>query len=147
MIYDQIQQDSNAALKSSDKTTLLALRGLIAAIKYKEIDAHKTLSDEDCIEIIRKQISQLSEGVAQFEKANRQDLVGEYRLQIEIFSKYLPAEISDEELKSKIEEILSENPDLVKSKPQAILGIAVAKLKSQASSTRIVEITKKLLNL
>lgn len=147
MIYDQIQQDSNTALKSSDKATLLALRSLIAAIKYKEIDAQRPLSDEECIEIIRKQISQLSEGVVQFEKVNRQDLVSEYRSQIEIFSKYLPSEISDEELKSKVEEILLLNQDLAKSKPQAILGIAVTQLKSQANSARIVETTKKLLNI
>lgn len=147
MIKTQIQQDSTKYLKESNKVGLLTTRNLLSAIKNKEIELQKDLSDGDIFSIIRKNISQLNEGIVQFQKANREDLVIEYTDQLSFLTSYLPPQISDAELARRVSEIISQNEVLVSTKPQAIIGLANNTLKNDAESSKIIAETKKQLGL
>jgi len=140
MLTDKIQQDIITALKAKDEKKLSCLRFLSAAIKNKQIDSQKELTDEDVASVIRKQIKELKEANIMFEKAGRNDLVENNNYQIRLLSSYLPAEISDEELKKEIDKLIADNQDIYNKNPKAIIGIAVKTLKDKASPERIMKI-------
>lgn len=140
MLQDKIQQDLLAALKAKDETSLSTLRFLQSALKNKEIEKRAKLTDEDAVGVIRKQIKELSEAAEMFKKGGREDLVGQNEKQIEVLRQYLPAEISDEELRSEIEKIMAENKEVREKTPKAIIGIVMGKLKSKADPKRILDI-------
>ena len=140
MLTDKIQQDIITALKAKDEKKLSCLRFLSAAIKNKQIDSQKELTDENVASVIRKQIKELKEANIMFEKAGRNDLVENNNYQIRLLSSYLPAEISDEELKKEIDKLIADNQDIYNKNPKAIIGIAVKTLKDKASPERIMKI-------
>lgn len=145
MIRDQIKKEIIDAQKNHDSQTADYLRYLLSIIQNKQIDLKKDLTDEETILLLKDQKKALSEALESFRKAGRDDLVKEYESQIAILLKYLPKELSDEELQKRIQDIINENKEILVSKPKAIIGICVSKLKPFASSERIVSLTNKLI--
>ena len=111
MLYDAIMTDMKDAMKSHDKETLSTLRFLKSAIdlfkinnKMNRIDSP---SDDVVIEVVSKQVKTHKESIEEFKKAGRNDLVDNLLKEVEILSKYLPEQLSEEEVRSKIEEVIS----------------------------------------
>ena len=144
MLSQKIQQDYVVALKASEQDRVDVLRFLNAALKNKQIEKKHELSDEEIVEVIRKQIKQLNEAAVMFKKGGRNDLVSENEAQIKILQQYLPAEISDDELKKSIEQIVEENKAVYEKNPKAIIGICMSQLKSKAAPGRIMQILQSL---
>lgn len=143
MLTRKIQEDILVALKSKDTKTVDVLRFLQSIIKNKEIEKHGELVDEEVIQIIRKQIKELSAAKELFGKGGRTDLVADNEAQIGILQSYLPTEISDEELRVEIERIIAENRESYEKNPRVLIGICVTALKSKASPARIIQILQK----
>ena len=102
-IKDRINEDMKAAMRARQADRLLAIRMLLAAIKQREVDERIMLDDEQVLVVLDRQIRQRRESVTQFEAAGRQDLADRERLELEVFSSYLPQQASDEEVLAKIE--------------------------------------------
>lgn len=144
MLTDKIQQDQIAALKARDEKKLSTLRFLLSEIKNEQIDKQKELTDEDVVAVIRKQVKKLEDAAVLFEKGGRSEMVEDNKTQITILQTYLPAEISDEELQTRIQKIISENKEVYDQNPKAIIGIVMGSLKSEASPSRIMNILNSL---
>lgn len=102
---EKILEDLKNAMKSQDKEALSTLRMLKGAIQLEEIDKKRDLADDEIIGVISKQIKTRKESVAQFEVANRTDLAEKTNSEINILSKYMPEELSKEELNKIIDEV------------------------------------------
>lgn len=139
MLRQQLQADQLAALKAGEKTKLGVLRFILAQIKNKEIDKKSELTDEETLSVLRKVIKELKESVEAFEKGGRKELVDDSKKQLEFASAYLPAEISDEELKVEIEKTIKENQTVFDNNQKAIIGICMKELKSKADPGRIMK--------
>src|SRR3989339_1336703 len=143
MIRQKLQDDQIAALKAGDKTKLGVLRFILAQIKNKEIDknppAGGELNDEETISVLRKVIKELKESVEAFEKGGRKELAEDSKKQLDFASFYLPAEISDEELKKEIEMVIQENQTVFDNNQKAIIGICMKNLKPKADPGRIMK--------
>ena len=139
MIRQKLQDDQIAALKAGDKTKLGVLRFILAQIKNKEIDKKSELNDEETISVLRKVIKELKESVEAFEKGGRKELAEDSKKQLDFASFYLPAEISDEELKKEIEMVIQENQTVFDNNQKAIIGICMKNLKSKADPGRIMK--------
>ena len=143
MLRQKLQDDQIAALKAGDKTKLGVLRFILAQIKNKEIDknppAGGELNDEETISVLRKVIKELKESVEAFEKGGRKKLAEDSKKQLDFASFYLPAEISDEELKKEIEMVIQENQTVFDNNQKAIIGICMKNLKSKADPGRIMK--------
>lgn len=146
MLKQKLQEDQISALKSHNKEKLSVVRFLLSRIKNEEIKKGTSLSDEEIISLIRKIKKEIEESISYFKKANRNDLIEENEKQLEIISLYLPEEISDEQLKKEIENIICQNKDLFKKNPNTLIGICIRSLKSKADSSRIIKIIKSLQN-
>jgi hypothetical protein len=140
MLRQKLQDDQIAALKSGDKTRLNVLRFILAQIKNKEIDKKSDLNDEEVLVVLRKVIKELKESVEAFEKGGRKELAEDSKKQLEIASVYLPAEISDSELKTEVEKVIKENQAVFDNNQKAIIGICMKQLKSKADPGRIMKI-------
>ncbi len=144
MLRQKLQEDQIAALKSGDKDKLSVLRFIIAQIKNKEIDkdppAGGDLNDEETLAVLKKFAKELKESIDAFEKGNRADLVDASKKQLAIVSQYLPAEISDEDLKKEIEKIVSDNKAVYDQNPKVIIGICMKQLKTKADPSRIMKV-------
>jgi uncharacterized protein YqeY len=140
MLRQKIQSDQLAAMKAGEKERLETLRYIVAKMKYKEIEKKSELTDEEVIEIIRKQQKELQESIAAFEKGNRPDLVEPNKRQLEIITAYMPPEMSDEDLAKAIAELKEKNAELIAKNPKAIYGIAIKELKSKADPSRITKL-------
>jgi len=139
MLRQKLQEDQIAALKTGDKEKLEMLRFVIAQIKNKEIEKKAELNDEETIAVLKKYAKELKESIDAFEKGKRKDLIEGSKKQLEIVVRYLPAEITDEELKKEIDKIIIDNKALYDQNPKAIIGTCMKSLRSKASPERIMK--------
>jgi uncharacterized protein len=96
------------AMRAKDAARLSAVRLILAAIKQREVDERKELSDADVVSVLEKMIKQRRESIAQFEKASRHDLADVEKAEIQVLSAYLPAQMGDAEIQNEIQSIISE---------------------------------------
>jgi len=141
-LRNKINQDIKQALKQGEKEKLEVLRFFNAQVKDKEIEGgRKDLKDKEVIKLINGQLKKLNESLGLFKKGNREELVKKTKIEIDILKKYLPEQLSDEELKKEIDIIVKENQNLPHS--GALIGIAVKKLAGKADNQRISQLVQK----
>jgi uncharacterized protein YqeY len=85
-------------MKSQDKETLTVLRMVKGAMQLEEINKKQELNDEDVIAVLSKQIKTRKESIVEFEKAGREDLVNEYKEELEVLQTLLPKPVTKEEI-------------------------------------------------
>jgi len=143
MLKQKLQVDRDVAMKAKDQERLTTIRYILAQITNREIDKHSDLTDAEIIDLLRKEVKKLDESITAFKTGDRNDLVAEYEAQKSIITSYLPKELSDEELKAKVQEIISKNQELYDKNPNALIGICIKELSAQAASSRIVAMVRK----
>lgn len=103
----RLTDDMKQAMKSGDKARLGVIRLLLAAIKQKEVDERITLSDDDILAILVKQSKQRHESIDQFKAAGRDDLVENERFELQVIESYLPAKLSEEEVRQIVTDTIA----------------------------------------
>lgn len=144
-LSDQIKEDIKTAMKGKDMKTLDVLRLLASSIKNKAIDLKKELDDAEVIAVIKSDVKKLDDALTEFVAAAREDLAEKTREEIVILKKYLPAEIGDEELETRVRAALEKIPDLDLSKMGQAMGAVMGELKGLADGKRIKEMVEKIL--
>ena len=104
-LRENINNDIKEAMKSKDKETLAVLRMVKGSIQLEEISKKKELNDDDVIAVINKQIKTRKDANIEFEKGNRQDLIDKNNSEISILNRYMPEQLTSDE----IEKIIDEN--------------------------------------
>ena len=145
MLYEQLQAEQIIALKAKETLKLQTIREIISKVKNKEIDKGGPLDDAEVLEVIKKIKKELVESVESFQKGGRNDLIEEANKQLVIVNSYLPAELTDEVLKSEITALLEKNKDLIAKNQKASIGICMKELRNKADSARIMAVLKQLL--
>ena len=145
---DKILKDLMEAMKNQDKETLSVLRMVKGAIQLEEINTKKNLSDDEVIGVLAKQIKTRKESIAEFEKANRVELIEQTNKEIEILNRYMPEQLSEEEVLKVIDEVFEEVKPESKKDMGKIMGIINPKLKGKADMSFVSKtIQEKLANL
>lgn len=104
----KITEDMKTAMRAKDKPRLGVIRLIQAAIKQKEVDERIEVDDQQIIAILDKMLKQRRDSLAQYEKANRQDLVDQEAFEIEIIQTYMPQALTEAELTDLIETAITE---------------------------------------
>lgn len=144
-LNEKLMADLKDAMKNKEAVKKSVVTMIRAAIKQKEVDERIELTDEDIIDVIAKQQKQRKDALAEFEKAQRQDLVEQTQQEIEILASYLPKQLTDEELETIVAEaIRSTNAQSMKDMGK-IMGKVNEIAKGRADGKRINEMVKKLL--
>ncbi|CAN5824891.1 GatB/YqeY domain-containing protein [soil metagenome] len=104
----QIQEDTKTAMKQRDRARVGALRMLGAALKNAEIEAGRTLTDQEEQTILRRQLKQREESAEAFRKAGRQERAASESAEAEIVRSYLPEPLSPEKLEELVDEAIND---------------------------------------
>jgi len=96
------------AQKARDSLTLNTIRCVISEIKNREIDLRRELDDEEIISLVSTQIKKRKEAATLFDKGGRADLSEKENQEMVILQKYLPEQVSEEDLKNRIQEVILE---------------------------------------
>ena len=130
----RLMDDFKAAMKSRDEIRKNTINMVRAAIKQVEVDTRTELTDDEILPIIAKQVKMRRDALADFEKGGRTDLIEVYNKEIE----YLPKELSDDEIKTLIAQIASEEKiESGKENMGRLMGAVMKKAKGKADGNRI----------
>ncbi len=142
-LYEQISHDMVEAMKSHDKETLSTIRLLKSAIDLARINNKlDNITDELVIDVASKQVKTHKESIVEFESANRFDLSEKLKKEIEVISKYLPEQLSSEELENIINEVFNVvNPTSMKDMG-AIMKELTPRIKGKADMGEVSKIIK-----
>ena len=98
-----------SAMRAKDAPRLSAVRLILSAIKQREVDERKELSDADVVAVIEKMIKQRRESIAQYEQAARKDLADVEKFELQLLSGYLPQQMSDGEIQQEVAKAVAES--------------------------------------
>lgn len=98
-LKERLMNDYKEALKSRDEIRKNTINLARAAIKQVEVDTRQELQDEDIIPILAKQVKMRRDAIGEFERGNRTDLVDAYKTEIEVLQTYLPAELTEDQIR------------------------------------------------
>lgn len=147
-LLEQIQSDMISCMKNKDNFTLNVIRMAKGAIQLEKINKKTDLSDDEIVSVISKQIKMRNDSITEFKKAERFDLVEQNEKEIEILSKYMPVQLTEEEVNKIIDEAFSKiNPTSSKD-IGLIMKEITPKLKGKADMSKVSLIIKdKLSNI
>jgi uncharacterized protein len=107
-LRETIDTDIKHALKSGAKDKLSTLRMLSAALKNKQIDKRRPLTEEEVAETVRSLIKQRKDSIEQFGKGGRQDLVDKETAEVAVLEIYLPQQMSREEIEVLVRDTVAQ---------------------------------------
>ena len=136
-MLEKLEKDMIEAMKNKEKDRLTVIRMVKASLKQEQIDHKKEINEDLLIDVLNKQVKMRKDSIAEFTKANREDLVQKTQEEIDVLMQYLPEQLSTEEVEKIIQEIF----DVVKPEGQKDMGKimkeATAKLKGKADMKEV----------
>ena len=147
ILFDQISEDIKAAMKARDKVRLETLRNIKKVFLEAKTapGANDTLADADALKIIAKLAKQGKETAKTYSDAGRQDLADAELAQVEVLERYLPKQLSQEEIEAEVKRIIAEVGATSMKEMGRVMGSASKQLAGKADGRVISEIVKKLL--
>jgi len=161
---EKIQRDLKLALKGKREIELSVLRMLMAAIFNKEIEKRTRIwkekpdllvedlekesqlgTDEEIIQVISSEIKKRKEAILEFEKGKREDLVKKEKTEMEFLQKYLPEQLSEEEIKKLVEEAIEKVGAKEMKDMGRVMAVLMPKVKGKADGSVVSKIVKELL--
>lgn len=145
MLFEQIQSDLTTALKEKDELRVSTLRLLLSEIHNRQIEKQAELADEDVAGVLRKEAKKRQEAVAAYQKGGRQELADKESKELIILSKYLPQQMTPEELEKIVKEIIGGIGAVGDKDFGKIMGVVMAKVGGRADGTAVAEVVKRLI--
>ncbi|MBM7543465.1 GatB/YqeY domain-containing protein [Periweissella beninensis] len=142
----QLTEDMKTAMKARDKATLTTVRMLKSAIQNEQIKVGHDLDEAEELTVISREMKQRKDSLAEFKAANRDDLVQQLSGEIEVVSKYMPKQMSNEEIKAVVATTINEVGATDKSDFGKVMGALMPKVKGKADGKVVNETVKALLD-
>tara|TARA_B100000902_G_scaffold396049_1_gene456072 strand:- start:1229 stop:1666 length:438 start_codon:yes stop_codon:yes gene_type:complete len=139
-MLDKLQSELITAMKAGDKSRTLGLRNIIGKIKAVQIDKGEILTSEESLKILKSSAKQLKESIKQYKQGNREDLAEKEIFELSILEKYLPEQLSEEEIRAKIKKIIEEMGAQSMQDMGKIMGAAMKNLGNLADGKIVQKI-------
>lgn len=154
MLKKDIQSDTISAQKAGEDLALGALRMLLAAIttkekekKFKEkLAGEAELKDEEIIDVVSSEIKKRKDAIALYEKGNRPELAAKEQKEIEVLKKYLPEQLSEEQIKKLVAEAVAKTGAKEMKDMGKVMAELNPKVKGKADGGEVSKIVKELLS-
>lgn len=144
-LRDRLNADLKDAMRARDQTRLLTVRSLLAAVTAREKEGTGALSEDDLTAVVQKQAKQRRDSIEQFERAGREDLAERERAELAVVEGYLPAQLSDEEVRQAVEGVIARTGASAPSDIGRVMGEAMRELRGRADGARVREAAQSLL--
>ena len=136
-MVEKFMEDIKTAMKSGDKETLSVLRMAKGSLDKERIDKKREVNDELLTEVIAREIKTRNESIKEFEKGGRTDLVTQTQNEIDVLKKYLPEQLSEEEVDNIIEEVFNEvKPESMRDMGK-VMGLVTPKVKGRFDMSEV----------
>lgn len=134
------------AMKAKDRKKLSVIRMVRASLQNEAIKLGvDTLSEEDELTILSRELKQRKDSIEEFEKADRSDLVDNLNSEIKILEVYMPKQLTDEELDQLIDQTIEEVNATSKRDFGKLMGALMPKVKGKADGSKVQQLVKEKL--
>ncbi len=144
-LLDTIRSEMTAAMRSRDSQRRDTLRLLIAALGNARIAAGRDLSDEDALVALQREAKQRRESIEEYRKGGRDDLVEAEQQELVIIEAYLPSQLSEDELRGIVREVIAEHGASGPADLGAVMGPLMQRVRGRADGRQANAIVRELL--
>ena len=140
-LFDTLQNDLNAARKAQDKARVLVLGTIFSDAKNRKIELRRDLTDDEVVDVVRKGIKKRRESIEMY-AGKRDDLADKERAEVAILEAYLPASVSDDELRAAVRSAIASGATQI----GAVMGKVLPQFKGRAEGSTINAIAREELS-
>ena len=140
-MFETIKKDLVKSMKEQDKFKLSVIRMLKSALQAEEINKKSELTDDEVLNVIKKQVKVRTASLEEYKEYNRIDLANDLEKEIEILKSYLPEELSDEELNK----IINEQFDILKPTSIKDMGKVIKAVSSIVGTRADMSLVSKII--
>ncbi len=144
-LQESLLEDMKAAMKAKEKGRLTVIRMARAAIKDKEINERKDLTDQEVVEVLAKLVKQNRDSISEYEKAGQEDKVADLEKEIGILEEYLPEQLTKEELVEIVEAVIEETGAESMRDMGKVMPAIMPKVKGRADGNMINQLVRERL--
>ncbi|MHA8137720.1 GatB/YqeY domain-containing protein [Lactobacillaceae bacterium Scapto_B20] len=144
-LTDELTTDLKAAMKAHDKESLGVIRLLKSALTNEKVKVGHDLTAEEEANVVMKEYKQRKESIAEFKKGNRDDLVAEQESQLKVLDKYVPAQMSEDEINQVVKDTIAAVGASGKADFGKVMGAVMPKVKGKADGSLVNKAVKELL--
>ena len=145
MLKEKLLEDLKDAMKTKNVNTTNAVQMVRTAILQIEKDKGIEVSDEQILGIVAKEVKTRKDAIAEYEQANREDLIEKANEEIKALEEYLPKQLTDEELVAEVKKVIEKLNATSMKDMGPVMKEAKATIGAQADGKRINEVVKSLL--
>ncbi|EMG27641.1 GatB/Yqey domain-containing protein [Listeria fleischmannii 1991] len=145
-LLDNLNEDMKQAMRNKEKEKLSVIRMLKAALQNEAINQGGTLSEDDEITVLSREMKQRRDSLSEFEKAGREDLAEKVRAEIVIVEHYSPKQLTDDELEEIVKVTIAEVGATSKADFGKVMGKIMPKVKGKADGNAVNNFVKKYLS-
>ena len=145
-LKEKLLSDMKEAMKSKDSLKLGTVRSVISAVKNQEIDLRKDLDEEEILAIVSREVKKRKEAASLYKKGRRPELEDKEIQEMKILQTYLPEQVSEEDLRQRIQEVIEETGAEGMKDFGKIMKTLVPEFKGKADNALIRELANEYLN-
>lgn len=144
-LQERLAHDLKDAMRARDQVRLRAIRSLITALTEKEKEGAGPVTEEQAIAAVQKQAKQRRDAIEQFEAAGREDLAQKERDELAVLARYLPAQLSDDDIRREVHEIITRTGFTTRKDMGRVMGEAMSRLRGKAEGNRVRAVVEAML--
>lgn len=149
MLQQQLQTDLKESMLAKDEVRTSSIRLVLSALKYFEIQkggAGYESTDEEILEVINKEAKKRKEAIEMYRQNNRQDLVDKEQKELDILQKYLPEQMSEDEIRNFVKEAVAQTSASSPADIGKVMGVLMGKIKGKADGNIVSKIVREELS-
>jgi uncharacterized protein len=145
-LLDRLNDDMKQAMKNKEKEKLTTIRMVKSALQNEGIKLQQqSLSEQDELTVLTRELKQRKDSLLEFEKAGREDLVDKIKGEIAVLEVYLPQQLSEEELTAIIKQVIADTGAASKADMGKVMGAVIPKVKGKADGSLVNKLVSQLL--
>lgn len=147
-LEEKVNSELKTAMLAKDEATVRGLRAIKSAIILAKTEkgANGQVSAEKEVQILQKMVKQRKDSIAEFEKASRADLIQKEQEEINVIEKFLPAMMSEDEIREGVKKIIAETGATSVKEMGKVMGAASKAFAGKADNKIVSEVVKSLLS-
>ncbi|GAP02594.1 GatB/Yqey domain-containing protein [Fructobacillus pseudoficulneus] len=141
-LLEQVQADMKEAMKAKDKQTLAVVRQIKSAVMNEQINLGHDLTEEEELAVLSREVKQRRDSIAEFKAGNRDDLAEATQAELDVLAKYLPAQLSEDEIKDIVAAAIEKTGANSPADMGKVMGIVSGQTKGRADGKVVADQVK-----
>lgn len=144
-LTEKLYAEQQKATKAKDRFRLSVIRMLRAELQNGAIAKKEPLDAREELAILTREVKRRQEALGDYERSGRQDLLDDLKMEIDILKKYLPEQLSEEELEKLVREAVAESGATMKHEMGKVMGLLMPRIKGKADGGLVRQMVEKIL--